>query len=108
MGAIGVTGTAAANALAAEADLILAIGTRLQDFTTGSWALFGDCRQIDHRPEHRSPSTPASIAPCRWSRMPREGLAELAAALAGYRAPAELDGQCAERRKAWHGGLRPR
>jgi 3D-(3,5/4)-trihydroxycyclohexane-1,2-dione acylhydrolase (decyclizing) len=40
LGAIGVTGTGAANALAAEADIILAIGTRLQDFTTGSWALF--------------------------------------------------------------------
>jgi 3D-(3,5/4)-trihydroxycyclohexane-1,2-dione acylhydrolase (decyclizing) len=42
MGAIGVTGTSAANALAAQADLVLAVGTRLQDFTTGSWALFGD------------------------------------------------------------------
>jgi 3D-(3,5/4)-trihydroxycyclohexane-1,2-dione acylhydrolase (decyclizing) len=40
LGGIGVTGTSAANELAAEADLILAIGTRLQDFTTGSWALF--------------------------------------------------------------------
>ena len=40
VGSIGVTGTSAANALAAEADLILAVGTRLQDFTTGSWALF--------------------------------------------------------------------
>ena len=40
MGAIGVTGTSAANALAAEADVVLAVGTRLQDFTTGSWALF--------------------------------------------------------------------
>jgi 3D-(3,5/4)-trihydroxycyclohexane-1,2-dione acylhydrolase (decyclizing) len=36
VGAIGVTGSAAANALAHEADLVLAIGTRLQDFTTGS------------------------------------------------------------------------
>ena len=42
MGAIGVTGTSAANALAAEADVVLAVGTRLQDFTTGSWALFRD------------------------------------------------------------------
>ena len=39
-GAVGVTGTSAANALAAEADVVLAVGTRLQDFTTGSWALF--------------------------------------------------------------------
>ena len=41
-GAVGVTGSAAANALAAEADLIVAVGTRLQDFTTGSAALFAD------------------------------------------------------------------
>jgi 3D-(3,5/4)-trihydroxycyclohexane-1,2-dione acylhydrolase (decyclizing) len=40
MGSVGVTGTAAANALAVEADVILAVGSRLQDFTTGSWALF--------------------------------------------------------------------
>ena len=40
MGAIGVTGTGAANALAAEADVILGVGTRFADFTTGSWALF--------------------------------------------------------------------
>nr|WP_298690460.1 3D-(3,5/4)-trihydroxycyclohexane-1,2-dione acylhydrolase (decyclizing) [uncultured Dongia sp.] len=40
MGAIGVTGSSSANALAADADVILAVGTRLQDFTTGSRALF--------------------------------------------------------------------
>ncbi|KQS65539.1 3D-(3,5/4)-trihydroxycyclohexane-1,2-dione acylhydrolase (decyclizing) [Rhizobium sp. Leaf371] len=40
MGSVGVTGTSAANMLAEEADLVLAVGTRLQDFTTGSWALF--------------------------------------------------------------------
>jgi 3D-(3,5/4)-trihydroxycyclohexane-1,2-dione acylhydrolase (decyclizing) len=34
VGAIGVTGGSAANALAAEADAVLAIGTRLSDFTT--------------------------------------------------------------------------
>ncbi|TMJ43152.1 MAG: 3D-(3,5/4)-trihydroxycyclohexane-1,2-dione acylhydrolase (decyclizing), partial [Alphaproteobacteria bacterium] len=40
MGAIGVTGGTAANALAAKADLILAVGTRLSDFTTASRSLF--------------------------------------------------------------------
>ncbi|TIQ24050.1 MAG: 3D-(3,5/4)-trihydroxycyclohexane-1,2-dione acylhydrolase (decyclizing), partial [Mesorhizobium sp.] len=40
MAAVGVTGTSAANRLAEEADVVLAVGTRLQDFTTGSWALF--------------------------------------------------------------------
>jgi 3D-(3,5/4)-trihydroxycyclohexane-1,2-dione acylhydrolase (decyclizing) len=41
-GPIGVTGSDAANMLAEEADVVLAVGTRLQDFTTGSWALFKD------------------------------------------------------------------
>jgi 3D-(3,5/4)-trihydroxycyclohexane-1,2-dione acylhydrolase (decyclizing) len=40
LGAIGVTGTAAANRAAEAADVVLAIGTRLQDFTTGSRSLF--------------------------------------------------------------------
>jgi 3D-(3,5/4)-trihydroxycyclohexane-1,2-dione acylhydrolase (decyclizing) len=40
VGAIGVTGGSAANELAAEADLILGIGTRLSDFTTASRSLF--------------------------------------------------------------------
>jgi 3D-(3,5/4)-trihydroxycyclohexane-1,2-dione acylhydrolase (decyclizing) len=40
LGAIGVTGTSAANAIAAEADLVIGIGTRWSDFTTGSHALF--------------------------------------------------------------------
>jgi len=39
-GPIGIVGSTSANALAAEADVILAIGTRLQDFTTGSWTAF--------------------------------------------------------------------
>src|SRR5437764_973906 len=39
-GAIGVTGSPAANALARDADLVLAVGTRLSDFTTGSHSLF--------------------------------------------------------------------
>lgn len=41
-GAIGVTGATSANALARDADVIIALGTRLADFTTGSHALFGD------------------------------------------------------------------
>ncbi|MCP3993100.1 MAG: 3D-(3,5/4)-trihydroxycyclohexane-1,2-dione acylhydrolase (decyclizing), partial [Actinomycetia bacterium] len=39
-GPIGVTGCTSANALAAEADVVIAIGCRLQDFTTGSWTVF--------------------------------------------------------------------
>ena len=40
LGPLGVTGSSAANAAAAVADLIIAVGTRLTDFTTGSWSLF--------------------------------------------------------------------
>ena len=39
-GPLGIIGSASANALAAQADLVLAVGTRLQDFTTASWTLF--------------------------------------------------------------------
>ncbi|GHD62099.1 3D-(3,5/4)-trihydroxycyclohexane-1,2-dione acylhydrolase (decyclizing) [Thalassobaculum fulvum] len=47
VGGIGVTGSAAANELARDADLVLAVGTRLQDFTTGSRALLpGGARLI--------------------------------------------------------------
>ena len=46
-GPIGIIGSTSANALAAEADVILAIGTRLMDFTTGSWTAFAqDARFI--------------------------------------------------------------
>ncbi len=40
VGSIGVLGSPASNELAREADLIIAVGTRLQDFTSGSNALF--------------------------------------------------------------------
>ena len=40
IGPVGVTGSDSANAVAAKADVIIAVGTRLQDFTTGSWTAF--------------------------------------------------------------------
>ena len=46
VGSIGVTGSSAANTLAREADLILGVGTRLQDFTTGSRALLPGTAQL--------------------------------------------------------------
>lgn len=42
VGGIGVTGSEAANLLAKDADVVIAIGTRLQDFTTESRTLFND------------------------------------------------------------------
>jgi 3D-(3,5/4)-trihydroxycyclohexane-1,2-dione acylhydrolase (decyclizing) len=87
MAAVGVTGTSAANRLAEEADVILAVGTRLQDFTTGSWALFRNSGKtfvgLNVQPfdagKHRALPLVADAA---------EGLAELAAGLKGYKAPA--------------------
>ncbi|MGE0502780.1 MAG: 3D-(3,5/4)-trihydroxycyclohexane-1,2-dione acylhydrolase (decyclizing) [Rhizobiaceae bacterium] len=86
MGSVGVTGTSAANGLAEQADLVLAVGTRLQDFTTGSWALFKNESKaivaLNVQPfdagKHRSASLVADA---------REGLKELSAAIAGWAAP---------------------
>lgn len=102
LGAIGVTGTAAANALAREADLVLAVGTRLQDFTTGSWALFANpaCRivglntQAFDAGKHRAlPLVCDALA----------GLSELATALAGHRAPAAWTERAESEGKTWLG-----
>ncbi|CDY73647.1 Epi-inositol hydrolase [Caballeronia glathei] len=46
VGGIGVTGSSAANELANAADCVLAVGTRLQDFTTGSNTLFTQARLV--------------------------------------------------------------
>src|ERR1700680_2329542 len=46
LGGIGVTGSDAANALAHDADCVLAVGTRLQDFTAGSHTLFTQAQLI--------------------------------------------------------------
>jgi 3D-(3,5/4)-trihydroxycyclohexane-1,2-dione acylhydrolase (decyclizing) len=42
VGAIGATGTTAANALAREADVVIGVGTRWSDFTTASRTIFAD------------------------------------------------------------------
>jgi len=39
-GPVGVTGSSSANTVCENADLVIGLGTRFQDFTTGSWALF--------------------------------------------------------------------
>jgi len=100
MAAVGVTGTSAANRLAEEADVILAVGTRLQDFTTGSWALFRNPEKtiigLNVQPfdagKHRALPLVADAG---------EGLAELAAALGGYRAPASWTGSAGTGKAEW-------
>ena len=64
VGAAGVTGSQAANELLADADLVLAIGTRLQDFTTASGTLIG---AFDARL--------ASVNVCRHDAIKRAGFA---------------------------------
>jgi 3D-(3,5/4)-trihydroxycyclohexane-1,2-dione acylhydrolase (decyclizing) len=40
LGPVGVTGASSANIACSEADVVIGVGTRFQDFTTGSWSLF--------------------------------------------------------------------
>ncbi len=86
VGPIGVSGGTSANALAAEADVVLAVGTRLQDFSTGSWSAFRD-------PEFRLISVNAARFDAHKHRAiavigdAQVTLGELSDALAGWRAP---------------------
>lgn len=100
MGAIGVTGTSAANDLAAQADVILAVGTRLADFTTGSWALFAAAAHrligLNLQPfdagKHRAQPLVADAL---------VGLESLDSALAGWRAPLEWTAGARMARADW-------
>ncbi len=60
VGGIGVTGTSAANALAREADAVLAVGTRLSDFSTASGSLFSPAVALNIHPAdaHKRGATP--------------------------------------------------
>ena len=100
MAAVGVTGTSAANRLAEEADVVLAVGTRLQDFTTGSWALFKNAgrtiiglnTQVFDAGKHWALPLVADAA---------EGLAELSAALKGWKAPGAWTDNALKGKKEW-------
>ena len=86
VGPLGIVGSTSANALAAEADVVIAIGTRLMDFTTGSWTCF------------RRDAKFVSINAARWDATKHRALAvvgdakatleELRPALKGWKAPA--------------------
>jgi len=81
-GVIGVTGCTSANALAAAADAVVAVGTRLQDFATGSWTVFAeeDVKFISINTA-RFDATKHLAVPVVGDA--REALAELDAALSG-------------------------
>jgi 3D-(3,5/4)-trihydroxycyclohexane-1,2-dione acylhydrolase (decyclizing) len=83
IGPLGVTGSDYANRLAAEADVVLAVGTRLQDFTTGSWTVFGEDTRIVGLNVARYDATKHVSVPLVADA--REGLVELSAALQDWR-----------------------
>ena len=97
-GAIGVTGGTAANALARDSDLVLAVGTRLQDFTTGSHSLFPQARLVA-----------VNVNPfdaVKWHATPVTGdaaatLDALSARLSGWAANAEWTAQAQREARAW-------
>ena len=97
LGAIGVTGTAAANQAARKADVILAIGTRLQDFTTGSRTLFtGRLIGLNVQPFDAGKHDALPLVADA-----REGLAALTRALAGFHAPSGWTNAIATWRAEW-------
>ncbi|MGO6852709.1 3D-(3,5/4)-trihydroxycyclohexane-1,2-dione acylhydrolase (decyclizing) (plasmid) [Rhizobium beringeri] len=96
-GSPGVTGSASANALCADADLVIGIGTRFQDFTTGSWALFRNpSRRLASINLAGYDATKHSALPCVGDA--RVTLARLSAALEAYRGA----GVDAGSRTDWH------
>ncbi|MCZ6567062.1 MAG: 3D-(3,5/4)-trihydroxycyclohexane-1,2-dione acylhydrolase (decyclizing) [Actinobacteria bacterium] len=100
-GPIGVTGSTSANALAADADVVVAVGTRLQDFTTGSWAVFKNPRmqlvsinvgRFDATKHH-------ALSVVGDARVSLEALDE---ALGDYHAPTEWLHRAGEERSEWY------
>jgi 3D-(3,5/4)-trihydroxycyclohexane-1,2-dione acylhydrolase (decyclizing) len=84
-GPIGGLGSSSANQLAAEADVVLAVGTRLQDFTTGSWSLFADDARFIGLNAARFDARKHRALPVVGDA--RAGLDELGRALEGWQAP---------------------
>jgi 3D-(3,5/4)-trihydroxycyclohexane-1,2-dione acylhydrolase (decyclizing) len=100
MGAIGATGTLAANRLAHEADLVIGIGTRYSDFTSASMTAF-------QNPAVRFVNiNTAEFDAYKVSAIPvvadaRVALEQLAAALADYRVPAEYAAEACGLKAKW-------
>ncbi|MDH6268305.1 3D-(3,5/4)-trihydroxycyclohexane-1,2-dione acylhydrolase (decyclizing) [Rhizobium sp. SG_E_25_P2] len=100
MGSVGVTGTSASNALAEAADLVIAVGTRMQDFTTGSWALFkGDGVRF-------LGINTASFDAAKHNALPlvadaKVALTAITAALSGWSAPADVKTKAESLKAEW-------
>ena len=100
-GPLGVIGSASANALAAEADVVLAIGTRLQDFTTGSWTVFQapDVKLIAVNAARFDAVKHLALAVVGDAD---EALADLEAGLEGYAAPETWSRRAASLYAEWN------
>ena len=99
VGAIGVTGSPAANGCASEADLVVAVGSRLQDFTTGSHTLFTQARLLSVNVQ--------AFDAHKWHGDPlvcdaRVGLAALSAGAADWKADADWTARAQRAAQAWN------
>lgn len=98
LGAMGVTGSPAANHAARQCDVLLAVGTRQQDFTSGSHALYGHAKVLGLNVQ------PLDAARKRGQPLvadARVGLAQLGAGLAGWRADPQWTADSRARAAAW-------
>jgi len=100
IGTVGVTGTDCANVICGEADVIIAVGTRLQDFTTGSWTVFSDSAQLIGLNAARFDASKHLALPIVGDAL--EGLQALDAALAGWRADGRWQARAAALRTQWN------
>jgi 3D-(3,5/4)-trihydroxycyclohexane-1,2-dione acylhydrolase (decyclizing) len=100
IGPLGVTGSNSANAIAEKADVILAVGTRMQDFTTGSWTAFAhDARIIGLNAARHDAMKHLSLPVVGDAKL---GLLALGEALGAYRAPGAWVEAAAGERRAWN------
>ncbi|MFD0980592.1 3D-(3,5/4)-trihydroxycyclohexane-1,2-dione acylhydrolase (decyclizing) [Tropicimonas aquimaris] len=99
IGPIGVTGSDSANAIAEQADVILAVGTRLQDFTTGSWTAFARDARIVSINAARHDAGKHRALPVVGDA--KRALEALGAAMAGYRAPESWTELARRERACW-------
>jgi 3D-(3,5/4)-trihydroxycyclohexane-1,2-dione acylhydrolase (decyclizing) len=103
IGPIGIVGSTSANALAAEADVILAIGTRLMDFTTGSWTCFApDAKFVSINTARFDATKHQALAVIGDAR---ETLAELAASLKGWNSDAKWTNHGKSEFAKWNAAL---
>jgi 3D-(3,5/4)-trihydroxycyclohexane-1,2-dione acylhydrolase (decyclizing) len=100
LGAIGATGTFAANRIAVEADLVIGVGTRYSDFTTASKTAFRDpgVAFVNVNIAELDATKHAGVALRGDARVTLERLAEL---LAGYEVDAAYRARAAELSAAW-------